>query len=302
MTTQRTLGVLTFNLNNPSQQRAERQLAYLAARPEAVLVLTETADSAGCALLEERFTAAGYSVTFPRPERRGERGVMIVSRLSTLDSWPIVSYLPHRAVAVTVETDRGPLGIIGLYVPSRDAGPKKTARKTQFLEECRERLPEGRDGLRLVIGDFNILEPDHVPAYRFFKPFEYDFYRWFAEAGYGDAFRLTNPASIEYSWVGRTGDGYRYDHAHASAALAEELTACAYVHEPRSGSDRLTDHSALTTTFTVAPTVPRPVTEPQAAEPEVAEPTPHTVLTRHPKETRGREHLDLDRQAPPVAR
>ncbi|WP_246561667.1 hypothetical protein [Streptomyces roseirectus] len=63
--------VLTFNLNNPSRERAERQLAYLAARPEQVLVLTETADSAGCVFLAERFTAAGYAVTFPRPEPRG---------------------------------------------------------------------------------------------------------------------------------------------------------------------------------------------------------------------------------------
>ncbi|WP_019549314.1 hypothetical protein [Streptomyces sulphureus] len=97
----------------------------------------------------------------PRP-RRGERGVMIVSRLATVDSWPIVSYLPHRAVAVTVATDRGPLEIIGLYVPSRDAGPKKTVRKTQFLEECRERIPEGRGGPRLVIGDYNVLEANHT--------------------------------------------------------------------------------------------------------------------------------------------
>ena len=51
-----TLDVLTFNLNNPSRERAERQLDYLAARPESVLVLTETADSAGCALLADGFT------------------------------------------------------------------------------------------------------------------------------------------------------------------------------------------------------------------------------------------------------
>ncbi|WP_254706720.1 hypothetical protein [Streptomyces lunaelactis] len=76
------MDVLTFNLNNPSRERAERQLAYLAARPESVLVLTETADSAGCDLLESQFRAAGYDVMFPRPER-GERGVVIVSRLRT---------------------------------------------------------------------------------------------------------------------------------------------------------------------------------------------------------------------------
>ncbi|MFB9576217.1 hypothetical protein [Streptomyces yanii] len=40
-----TLDLLTFNLTNPSTDRAERQLAYLVARPEAVLVPT---DRPGC--------------------------------------------------------------------------------------------------------------------------------------------------------------------------------------------------------------------------------------------------------------
>ncbi|MET8831721.1 hypothetical protein ABZX40_38330 [Streptomyces sp. NPDC004610] len=55
----------TFSLNNPGQERTERQPAYLTGRPEQVFVLTETADSAGCALLAEAFGEAGCSVTFP---------------------------------------------------------------------------------------------------------------------------------------------------------------------------------------------------------------------------------------------
>jgi exodeoxyribonuclease III len=41
------LSFLTFNIGNPSAQRAQRQLAWLADRPEQVLVLTETKASAG---------------------------------------------------------------------------------------------------------------------------------------------------------------------------------------------------------------------------------------------------------------
>lgn len=85
-------------------------------------------------------------------------------------------------------------------------------------------------------------QPDHHPRYPFFRPFEYDFYRWLGEAGYRDAFRLLHPTATEYSWVGRTGDGYRYDHAFVSGALAGEVTVCAYVHESRTQT-RLTDHS-----------------------------------------------------------
>ena len=53
-----------------------------------------------------------------------------------------------------------------------------------------------------------------------------------------------HPQDAEYSWVGRTGDGYRYDHAFCSRSLRDLITACGYLHQPR--QDKLSDHSALT--------------------------------------------------------
>ncbi|WP_381793051.1 hypothetical protein [Streptomyces niveus] len=253
MSHQTTLDVLTFNLNNPGRERAERQLAYLMGRPEEVLVLTETVDSTGCALLASRFRAEGYEVVFPRPGR-GERGVMIVSRLAIRPGRDVAEYLPHRAVSVVVDTLEGPLEVVGLYVPSRDATATKKARKEKFLEDCLIGLPGGKAGSQVVTGDFNILEPNHVPRYKFFQAFEYDFYNWLGKVGYVDAYRELHPDSEEYSWVGRTGDGYRYEHAHVSADLRRKLLRCLYVHTPRTGEDRLTDHSALTLSLALHPT------------------------------------------------
>ncbi|MEU9208575.1 endonuclease/exonuclease/phosphatase family protein [Streptomyces sp. NPDC048415] len=255
------MDVLTFNLNNPSRQRAERQLSWLAARPEHVMVLTETAPSDGCEFLVARFEAAGFRVVFPRPER-GERGVMIVSRLPIEEPLTRFGYLPHRYVSVTVETETGPLDIIGLYVPSRNATEAKTERKRRFLQEAGRALKLGTPGARLIIGDFNILEPKHQPQYPFFKPFEYAFYEGLEEAGYSDAFRHLFPTAAEYSWVGRTGDGYRYDHAHVSAGLADAIRGCLYLHEPRTRTDRLTDHSALAVQLDVIPTTLLTVSDP----------------------------------------
>ena len=52
------LSLLTVNVGAPSVERAQRQLRWLAARPEEVLVLTETKATAGSALLAEAFAAA----------------------------------------------------------------------------------------------------------------------------------------------------------------------------------------------------------------------------------------------------
>ncbi len=246
-----TLGLLTFNIGNPSPERAERQLGWLATREEDVLVLTETRASRGCQLLADRFTAAGYTVVFPQPEQ-GEYGTMIVARIASQPgTWASrLDYLPARAACITLLIgDGAAVEVVGLYVPSRDASDAKVERKRRFLEGCLGAFaasapqPDPRSGDLVLLGDLNIVEPDHQPHYSFFHPFEYAFYRGLAEFGLVDAFRHLHPGQVEHSWVGRTGDGYRYDHAFISKGLLDALDGCAYLHEPR--SLRLTDHSAL---------------------------------------------------------
>lgn len=226
-------------------ERAERQLAWLARRPEDVFVLTETRASRGCALLAERFAAAGYAVHAPACEP-SDYGAMIVSRVAVdpASTARSVDYLPARTASVTLAGDH-PVELIGMYVPSRDAGDEKTRRKRRFLEGCAAAL-QGANSRLVLLGDLNVLEPDHRPAYPFFQPFEYEFYRTLGRWGLVDAFRHLHGDTLEYSWVGRSGDGYRYDHAFVSAALLPLVKACDYIHEPRvERAARLSDHSAL---------------------------------------------------------
>lgn len=246
-----TLGLLTFNIGNPSPERAERQLDWLATRDEDVLVLTETRASRGCQLLADRFTTAGYTVVFPQPEQ-GEYGTMIVTRIASHPgTWAgRLDYLPARAACITLPIGHGTKPeVVGLYVPSRDASEVKVVRKRRFLEGCLGALAatgpqaDPRSGDLVLLGDLNIVEPDHQPHYPFFHPFEYAFYRRLTDLGLIDAFRHLHPGQVEHSWVGRTGDGYRYDHAFISKALLDALAGCAYLHQPR--HLRLSDHSAL---------------------------------------------------------
>jgi exodeoxyribonuclease-3 len=260
------LSLITLNIANPSVERAEKQLEWLAGRPEDVLVLTETKASDGCRHLADAFRAAGYAVTYPEPGP-GEYGVMIVSKLATQPD-PItreLTYLPTRATGVTITTDRGQVRVLGAYVPSRDASPEKVERKRRWLAEFSAALGTAApDVSTLFLGDFNVLEPTHEPRYAFFQQFEYDFYRDLADQhGLVDAFRHVHPEQVDHSWVGRTGDGYRYDHAHCTKDLAAELVDCEYVHEPR--LSRLSDHSALTVRLTCSGTSPLLTSDPVEA-------------------------------------
>ncbi|MGH3821361.1 MAG: endonuclease/exonuclease/phosphatase family protein [Pseudonocardiaceae bacterium] len=247
------LSLMTLNIANPSPERAQRQLDWLATRDEKVLVLTETKDSAGCRLLADAFTAAGYHLAHPKPEN-SDYGVMIASKLtaSTDNFGGRVGYLPSRTAAITLPAPGRPIHIIGAYVPSRDASTEKTERKRKWLAACHEALASRPTGAAVFLGDLNVLEPGHQPHYPFFAPFEYDFYRQLTnEHGLADAFRTLHPDTVEHSWVGRTGDGYRYDHAHCTADLASNLLACDYIHQPR--LKRLSDHSALSVRLAVDP-------------------------------------------------
>jgi exodeoxyribonuclease III len=106
-----------------------------------VLVLTETKDSAGCRLLADAFSTAGYHVSYPKPEN-GDYGVMITSRVQarTGDFGDRVGYLPSRAAALTLLAPDGPIQVIGAYVPSCDASFEKTARKRKWLTACNAAL------------------------------------------------------------------------------------------------------------------------------------------------------------------
>lgn len=100
------------------------------------------------------------------------------------------------------------------------------------------------DGPVLVLGDLNVLEPDHVPTHANFGTWEYDFYRSFAEHGFIDAYRHLHPSGTDHSWFGRrSGAGYRFDHIFCSVGHADALTGCWYDHQPRELG--LSDHSAL---------------------------------------------------------
>jgi exodeoxyribonuclease III len=259
------LSLLTFNIGNPSEQRAERQLEWLASRTEHVFVLTETKASAGCRLLADAFTSAGWHVSFPVPDSGGY-GVMIVARVKAADGQfsERLGYLPARATSVLLPAPAGTVEIIGAYVPSRDSGQEKTERKRQWLATCQAALAAREPAYpAILLGDLNILEPDHQPRYPFFAPFEYDFYRTLAtEHALTDAFRHLHPDAAEHSWVGRTGDGYRYDHAFCSTQLTQAITECAYVHQTR--ADGLSDHSALTTSLALQPPPDLPVSDPVA--------------------------------------
>ena len=247
------LSVLTVNIGAASPERARQLLAWLAGRPEDILVLTETSAGPGTAYLLDQFRRAGYQVV-KTPDADGERGSALVSRVALLrELTPDLTAisLPCRVAGAVLDSEPT-TAVLGVYVPSRDRSIEKTDRKQRFISsliETYDQLPPDLARRTVIGGDYNVIARTHRPLHQGFLPFEFGLLDSLSSRGMVDVHDRLSPGVQAYSWIGRTGDGYRYDYLHVGQDLAHLATLCAYLHETR--EQKLTDHAAVTMTLRV---------------------------------------------------
>ena len=235
------LRILTLNISGPAVERAYSLADYLLTLGPEVLVLTETRANPGTEQLLAALGEAGYGSVAPGPPTAGERGVAVLGRvpLSAIEPPPRVD-LPHRLV----DANAGGMRLLAVYVPSRDATQAKIERKRRFLEQLLAAVKNSAESGRvLLVGDLNVISREHEPKYSTFRTWEYDALDDLAGLDMVDVFAELHPGVQAHSWIGRTGNGYRYDYAFASRDLMGSVRECEYLHEPRESG--LSDHAAL---------------------------------------------------------
>lgn len=238
--------LLTWNVRGPSLERARLQVSWLLQRGADILILTElrcnNALAFYCAFLEHH----GYQVKCA-PTTNTDYVVLIAVRTRYVEIVDIgVTYASQRAQAVRLPTAIGELTVVGLYVPSRGPSHSRNVAKRRFQEEVELRLSDlvrSQPCSLIVGGDLNVLERNHAPHYAVFGEWEYDFYDSFSKIGLMDAFRALHPDTAAYSWFGRGGNGYRFDHLFISSNLIECLRCCSYATEVLANG--LSDHAAM---------------------------------------------------------
>lgn len=247
------LRLTVFNVQNAAPARARAQIAWLAARREAdVLVLTEVGTGPGSKALSAALTDHGYDrLLCPEPGPARDYRTVLASRgpdLDALDSG--VAALSHRAPCASLAIGSTEVLLLGLYVPSRGPRERRNEDKRAFQTAVAAALPalvEGFEGPVVAAGDLNVVEPGHVPHRAVFGRWEYDFYDSFAGAGLVDAYRHLHPGRVEHSWYGRGGNGYRFDHVFTTGAHRALIQECGYLHRVR--HEGLSDHSAMVLTL-----------------------------------------------------
>ncbi|MEW2548973.1 endonuclease/exonuclease/phosphatase family protein [Streptomyces sp. NPDC047002] len=245
--------LLVFNAQHASAARAHRQAEWIGRLHTAdLVVLTEVGPGPGGTALVQAMRQAGYVHVVAPSARGGDYRTVLASRTAVLE--PVdagVGFLPHRAPAAVATVGGHDVGIVGLYVPSRGPKERRNEDKRDFQEAVAGALyglGKAFPGVPVVVaGDLNVVEPGHRPHHKVFGRWECAFYNAFAQAGFTDAFRHLHPEAVEHSWFGRSGQGFRFDHAFTTAGHAPLVEACAYDQTPR--TKRLTDHAAMTLTL-----------------------------------------------------
>lgn len=247
-----TLQLLTLNAQHAAPERARRQAAWIAAQPEAdIVVATEIGPGPGGHAFVNALVDHGYShIHAPQPGTPDYRAVL-ASRTAPLNPVPTgIRFLAHRGPAADLQIGGRRIRLLGLYVPSRGPKERRNQNKRAFQQAVTAALPtlvDRFDGLAVVTGDLNVVEPGHIPRYPIFGPWEYDFYRLFLDSGLIDAYRALHPDTAGHSWYGRGGNGYRFDHTFVTARSAHLLHTCDYLHAPRDNG--LSDHAAMVLTI-----------------------------------------------------
>ena len=216
-----------------SGERGRKIVSELAGLKADVIVLTEFRNNSTGTLIKARLAELGYSVSHPAaPERANS--VLIASRNKIIVSYPLDPELTDQRHLWVV--DLGWLKLCGIYMPLDIA-------KLPYWEAL-HRAAVDEKGADLFIGDFNTGNNiiDRAPGATPFIASEY-----FDEFGKGrlrDVWRAMNPEVREYTWYSlRAKNGFRLDHAFATASVFDRITRCEYVHDAR--ERRLSDHSAL---------------------------------------------------------
>jgi len=231
---------LNWNIRNPSLRRATKQMRWLEKNSSDIVVLTEVKLSHGGVYIKDRLTSLGYTVIFPRPENE-DYGVILAIRKSFKATLKLrIDFLPYRVSSAVCNFSGKDTLIVGVYAPVWRNDKRKT-----FLEAFEKSITD--ENLRrfvgwIILGDLNVLEPNHVPHHPVYKDWEY-FYEALIKHGFVDAFRFFHPHEKEYSWFGREGNGYRFDHIFVSENILPFPENCSYIHDVR--LEKLSDHSAM---------------------------------------------------------
>ncbi len=239
------LRLCALNVNSPNPSRAQRIVNWLLATKSNTLVLTEMQPSEGGRHILACLQAEGFTTTCTSGWKDSRYLAAVATR--GIDTTPVQpAGFDPRIVTVDLTTGDATVRVVGVYGPTNGMTAESSHRRREFQTRLLDYLAAIDHPALCVVGDLNVVEPDHQPRLPAFEEHDYAFYNGLLALGLRDAYRELNPTDNDHSWINPRFGSQRLDHALVSAA-AGEIRTCAYDHTTR--ADKLSDHAALLTTI-----------------------------------------------------
>lgn len=233
--------VLSWNIRQGGGRRLDAIIAAIAGHAPDVVVVNELRARTTPQLVAA-FRAGGLAFHENTSPVSSENGTLIASRLPLRRRRAVGPTRVFRHGLLEVEVD-GWATIGAVY------GPLQRVTLHTFWNRMVGHATRRAGARYLLIGDFNAGESFvDAHAYKFMSS---DYLVAIRAVGFVDLWRARN-LTMEHTWFsfGPRGvplNGFRIDHALASASLAGDATRCYYSHAEREA--RLSDHSVLLVEF-----------------------------------------------------
>jgi exodeoxyribonuclease-3 len=234
--------VLSWNIRQGGGRRLDAIVAAIAGHEPDVVVVNELRARTAPQLVSA-LHAGGLTFHEHTSPASSENGTLIAARrpLRRRRAGGPTRVFRHGLLEVDVE---GWATVGAVY------GPLQRLTLRAFWDRMVGHASRRANARYLLVGDFNAGE-SFVDAHGY-KFMSSDYLVAIRSAGFVDLWRASH-AETEHTWFsfGPRGvplNGFRIDHALASASLAGDATRCYYSHVER--ETRLSDHSALLVEFT----------------------------------------------------
>lgn len=238
--------IVSQNIWHGGGDRVEGLVERLCALEPDVLVLLEFRGTPPSRTMAEALRGRGFDsqVSTARKELPRENAILVASRhpLATIDGEPVVE--ERKRIFVHVDSP-SPFALLALHVPNRERGTK-----WQMFDEILRLLRAHAGEPALLVGDLNSGRQGADEQGRFFNDQEDAWMRAIEEAGWRDLYRARHGDAPAWSWhEPRGGNGFRIDHAFATAPVAGAMRDVRYEWLVGRDGQRLSDHAAMVVEF-----------------------------------------------------
>lgn len=231
------LRILSWNILHGGGTRCEQILSAIEEHDPDIITLQEFRHGSSKLVLLDGLKSLGLDTVFaPETSSARENSLIVATSLAMqAESFPDNS-VPAKAITATIEVSATvELNFLAVHFPQKKE-------QIPLFNALLDLPPSWLSDHSLLIGDFNCGIPLVDSETKTF--YATQMFQQLLSNGWSDAWRKRNPDAREFTWVStRKSNGFRYDHALASAALDQSILEVRYDHSVR--EQKLSDHSLL---------------------------------------------------------